>query len=247
MNQEEIKKEEALEQPRMGFFSRVTGALFSPTKTFAYLDKRPDIWGAMILIFIFVFCLMVLYAQKTDLEFVTRQQLEQTGRAEQMTEEQLDQAVTIGAKIGKYMLMIGPLFSPIGFLIVAGVLYLIFKLFQGETTFKKAFSVVTYSYLPSIFSSIIGIILLLRSEVNKIPLESLVKSNLSILLTQEETSVFLWSLASRVDIFTIWIVILLSIAMATIKKTKLRNSFIVVGGLWIVWVLISALLGSLGR
>lgn len=246
MNQEEINKDEALEQPTMGFFSRVTGALFSPTKTFAYLDKRPDIWGAMIVIIIFTLCFSLLYVQKTDMKIITLQRLEQQGRTEQMTEEQLDQAVNIGAKIGKYMMIVGAFIgTPISFLIIGGILYLIFKLLQGETTFKKVFSVVSYSYLPGVFASLIGIILLLTKTTNEILPENLVKSNLSILLVQEEVSKFLWNLSSSIDIFSIWVVILLSICMAVLKKTKLINSFLIVGGLWIVWIVISSLLRGL--
>jgi hypothetical protein len=241
--QENNKKEEALKQPSMGLFSRIMGVIFSPSRTFSYLNKRPDWLAILIVIIIFSLCMSLLYAQKTDLKAMTRLQLERSGRAEQMTEAQLDRAADISGKIGRYMMIVGPIFgTPIVFLIVAGLLHLIFSLFQGDTTFKKVFSVVAYSFVPSIFSSIIGILLLLTRKVNEVPIEELVKSNLSILFVQGETSKFLWNLSQAIDLFSIWAVVLLGIGMAAISKLKQKTSYIIVISLWIVWILLTAFL-----
>jgi hypothetical protein len=245
--QENNKKEEALTKPSMGLFSRIIGVIFSPSRTFSYLNKRPDWLGVLIVIIIFSLCMSLLYAQKTDLKAMTRLQLERSGRAEQMTEAQLDRAADISGKIGRYMMIVGPILgTPIAFLIVAGLLHLIFSLFQGDTTFKKVFSIVAHSYVPGIFASIIGILLLLTRKVNEIPIEELVKSNLSILFVQGETSKFLWNLSQSIDLFSIWAVVLLGIGMAAISKLKQRTSYIIVFSLWIVWVLINAFVRGLG-
>jgi hypothetical protein len=210
--QESNKKKESLEQPSMGLFNRMIGIITSPSRTFSYLDKRPDWLGVLVIIIIFSLALSMLYAQKTDLKAMTRLQLERSGRADQMTEEQLDRAADISGKIGRYMMIAAPILgTPIAFLIVAGLLHLVFSLFQGETAFKKVFSVVVYSYIPGIFSSIIGILLLLARKVNEVPIEELVKSNISILFVQKETPKFLWNLSQSIDIFSIWAVILLGI------------------------------------
>lgn len=241
--QENNKKNEALEQPSMGLFSRIICIITSPLRTFSYLDKRPDWLGVLVIIIIFSLAMSMLYAQKTDLKAMTRLQLERSGRADQMTEEQLDRAADISGKIGRYMMIAAPILgTPIAFLIVAGLLHLIFSLFQGETAFKKVFSVVAYSYIPGIFSSIIGILLLLTRKVNEVPIEELVKSNISILFVQKETPEFLWNLSQSIDIFSIWAVVLLGIGMAAISKLKQKTSYIIVISLWIVWILLYAFL-----
>jgi len=246
MSQDEIKRQEISDEPSMSFFSRIFGALFFPSKTFPHLNRRPDWLGAMVVIIIFSLCMSLLYAQKTDLIRITRQQLEQSGRIDELTEEQRQRAVEISSKIQRYVLLVGAIFfTPLTFLIIAGIMHLIFSLLQAGTTFKKVFSVVSYSYLPMVFSALIGIILLLGRKVNVVPIQDLVKSNLSVLLVQEESSKFLWNLASSIDFFSLWSVVLLCIGMTAISKISLKNSSLIVGSLWIVWVVIIAFLRSL--
>jgi hypothetical protein len=202
-----------------------------------------------VIIIIFSLALSMLYAQKTDWKAMIRTQLERSGRADKITEEQLDQALSLkylDVLFPRILMIAAPIYGiPIAFFIVAVLLHLIFSLFQGETTFKKVFSVVVYSYIPSIFSSIIGILLLLTRKVNEVPIEELVKSNISILFVQKEMPKFLWNLSQSIDIFSIWAVILLGIGMAAISKLKQRTSYIIVISMWIVWILISAFLKGL--
>lgn len=247
MNQDEITNKETSKQTTIGFFSRITGVLFSPSKTFAYLDKRPDVWGAMILIIIVAFCTMFIYAQKSDFKTISRTRLELSPRYEQLSEEQIERVVNIQSKVEKYMSYVGPFLTPIIYLIIAGALYLIFKLFQGETTFRKTFSVVTYSFLPTVFSSLIAFVLLLAGKVNTIPIENLVKSSIMSFWDQKLIPPFWWRLGTSFDIFSIWTIILVSIGMAKIKKIKFIYSFLVVYGIWLIYVFGASALAALGR
>jgi hypothetical protein len=68
------------------------------------------------------------------------------------------------------------------------------------------------------------------------------------LLLPEGTSSFLKALAGSFDLFTIWLLILLSIGLAAIagsRKIKTGKTATIVFGLWFLWTLISAGLASL--
>ncbi len=229
----------------MNLFNRIIGVLFRPIKTFSYLNMRPDWWGAMCVIIIVLILVSLLYVHKTDMEKVAQIQLEESGRLEEIPDEQRESTIKQHAQHMKNRRLLTPLALPVFFLIQAGILYLIFRLFKAGITFKKVFSVVSYSYLALAVESIITAIILLSKSVNEIPINHLLILDLTVFLVREQTSRILWNLAYSMCLFNIWAIILLCIGMASISNINRRKSVIIVISFWVVWIIIPSLFGNL--
>jgi hypothetical protein len=244
----------APEEPaRLSPLGRLTGTLMSPGETFADVNRKPT-WIAPMIIAIVTVLASTLFFQwrvKPDWDQIMRNQirkrLEKSNQS--LTEEQMQQQVNIAKTIAKFSPIIGAVFTPIIYLIVAGIFALGLMFIQAKTTFKKILSVVAWSYAAiGILATIVTIAsLMVRDEEslrNIDPTQSagIVPTNLAAFLPAE-TSAVIKSLAGSLDIFTIWILILLSIGFAAIagsRKISTGKTARLVFGFWAVFVLIKA-------
>jgi Yip1 domain len=244
----------APEEPaRLGPLGRLTGTLMSPGETFADVNRKPT-WIAPMIIAIVTVLASTLFFQwrvKPDWDQIMRNQIrKRMERSNQsLTEEQMQQQVNIAKTIAKFSPIIGAVFTPIIYVIVAGIFALGLMFIQAKTTFKKILSVVAWSYaVIGILATIVTIAsLMVRDEEslrNIDPTQSagIVPTNLAAFLPAE-TSAVIKSLAGSLDIFTIWILILLSIGFAAIagsRKISTGKTARLVFGFWAVFVLIKA-------
>ena len=173
---------------------------------------------------------------------IIRMSLEQSPRTAQLTPEQVEQAVTQGARIAAIFTHAGALLgTPIFMLIVAGLgLLIVNAIFGKDLEFPVAFSVTCYSHLPSILASLMGLAMIFLGDVERFNVRNPIPTNPGFFLNPLETSKPLYVLASSLDIFTIWFLVLLGIGFsaATRRKVKSSSIFACFAGLWIVWVLI---------
>ena len=163
-----------------------------------------------------------------------------------LTEEQMQQQVNFAKGIAKFSPIIGAVFTPVFYVIFAGVFALGLMFIQAKTTFKKILSVVAWSCcsVGVVLTLVTMASLMVRDEeglrsIDPTQPAGLVPSNLAAFLPSG-TSAVLKSLAGSIDIFTIWILILLSIGFAVIagsRKITTGKTARVVFGFWLVYVL----------
>jgi hypothetical protein len=164
-----------------------------------------------------------------------------------LTEEQMQQQVGFAKNIAKFSPIIAAVFTPIIYVICALIFMLGLIFIQAKTTFKKILSVVAWSFAATgIVATVVTMAsLLVRDEeglrsIDPTQSAGIVPSNLAAFLPSE-TSAVIKSLAGSLDIFTIWILILLSIGFASIagsRKITTGKAATVVFGFWAVFVLI---------
>jgi hypothetical protein len=241
-----------VEEPaRLGPVARLTGTLLSPGETFADVNRKPT-WIAPIIIAIATVLASTFFFQwrvHPDWDSIMRNQMKkQMERTNQsLTEEQMQQRVDVGKTIAKFTPIIAAVFTPIIYVILAGIFALGLMFIQAKTTFKKILSVVAWS------SASVGIVatvvtmasLMVRDEeglrsIDPTQSAGIVPSNLAAFLPATASPV-IKSVAGSLDIFTIWILILLSIGFASIagsRKIKAGNTATVVFGFWAVYVLL---------
>jgi hypothetical protein len=242
----------AAEEPaRLGPVARLTGTLLSPGETFADVNRKPT-WIAPMIIAIATVLASTFFFQwrvHPDWDSIMRNQMKkQMERTNQsLTEEQMQQRVQVGKTIAKFTPIIAAVFTPIIYVILAGIFALGLMFIQAKTTFKKILSVVAWS------SASVGIVativtmasLMVRDEeglrsIDPTQSAGIVPSNLAAFLPATASPV-IKSVAGSLDIFTIWILILLSIGFASIagsRKIKTGNTATVVVGFWAVYVLV---------
>lgn len=220
-------------------FGRLVAVLLSPEQTFEAIRERPTVLLALVVLVILSLASGLLLTQKMDMDEVVREAIAQGGR--QVSEEQIEQGVEMQEKFGWLFAILGSVvFLPAGYLLVALVLWVVFKLLGGELPYKSSLSTTVHAMMPTAVAGLISLpIILTRSEVSydDIKTGSVLASNLGV-LAGEETGTAVRTLLASVDLFSLWTVALLAVGFAVVARTSRATAGFTVGGLWVVWVLI---------
>ena len=234
--------------PSKNSFQRIAGVLFAPADTFRDIARRPDILVPLVLIVLVSYLGTFVVMPKMDWDAVTAQQ------AEQVKKQNPNASDADIARMGKFAKAIGttmgyvmPVLLIGWYAIMAGVLLLAFRLMGGEGTFKQAFSTTLYSWMPMVVAGIVGVIVvaLRPGLLDPTTMVTLVKSNPAFLVDPKEQTV-LFSLLASFDIFTIWMIVLLSIGFATLAKVSKAKGAAIVVTLWLVLIVIKVGFAALG-
>ena len=134
--------------------------------------------------------------------------------------------------------MVAPFFFGIGLTIsVFGtglVLWLVSKLFDAKTSVAAAIMIATYSEVPRIVQILVNAAQALFMSPERLNAINSVGFNPARFMDPDHASAVAIALASRFDLFVIWITVLLAIGIYVVGKvTKQQAAIIAV----IVWVL----------
>jgi hypothetical protein len=241
----------------MGVGSRLLNVFFAPAKTFESIGrKRGWDWIVPVVILILVSLIgSIVVAPKLDVDEAVRTQMHRMEKARPgMTDS--DRA-TMEAAVRKQMAMwtqgalrfVTPIF-------VLVPLFLVPLFYHGiAAAWGKATSYLTvvagYAYVQMV-QVLKGILMLAiaapRKTISILEVESLVRSNLGAFMDPETASRPLLSIASSLDLFDVWAVVIGSIAMSRITRLTPKGAALTVGGLWGAWVvlkMVGALVGSM--
>lgn len=222
----------------MGEFSRITGVFFDPKKTFEDIAKRPTWIVPVVLIMIAALAVSMTMAQRIGWERIVRHGMEASSRAQQMTPEQREQGVAMGVKIASIMGYVGIIFVPVVDVIIAGVLLLSAWIFSAGVRFKQVFSVVCYASLTGLISSILTIAVLFLKNPDEVNVQNALAFNPAAFMDPDKSK-GLYSLATSLDLFSFWTILLMAVGLkaAAGKKLSFGGAVFVVVLPWAVYVL----------
>lgn len=239
------------EPARLGPLQRLVGTLFSPGETFEDLNRKPT-WVAPILIAMVTVLASTLFFEwrvKPNWDQImlseTRKRVQKSGQT--VSEEQIQQQASIGAMFAKFSPLLAVVFMPVFYVVLAGIFALGLMFIQAKTTFKKILSVISWSGAAT---GIVGLLVTVAVLFVRDPAEirnlnpsefgNIVPSNIGAFLSSD-TSAVIRSIASSLDVFTIWWLILLSMGFAAIagsRKITSGKTGAMVFGFWLVFVLL---------
>ena len=237
--------------PPMSEGARIIDTFIAPSKTFTDLRRNAMWWAPWILISIFSIAFLLTVGKQIGFEQVARNSITHSARADQFDKLPADQqarqlqfsvGLIRGIAYGNALAVL--LFT----LIVTVVLWTTFKVgFGAETTFGQAFAIGMYAGLPGILGAILGIISLFAGvNPEGFDLNNPVATNLAYFLDPQTTGRFVHGLASSLDLFVIWSIVLIGIGYACTSKVKRSTAIIVVACWYLLWKLITSGLASLG-
>ncbi len=225
----------------MSFLSRVVGVFFSPGETFDDIARKPNILAPLIVGILATMAFSEVMLVKIGMERIVRTQLEQSGRLSSMTPDQVEQAVSQGAKVGAIIThLIGPVVVPIVMLIIAAVgLGIVNLIFGAKTKFSTAFSVTCYANMIGVLGTLLGIVMMLFGDPEHFNSNAPVPTSLGFFMDQAHTSKPLFALATSLDLFTFWFMAVLGIGFAatTNRKAKSSSVFMAFLAVWVLYVL----------
>ncbi len=128
---------------------------------------------------------------------------------------------------------------------MAAVLLATFKFGLGaELKFSQAYAISMYAWLPGCIKALLVILTVMISGGENFTFQNQLASNLGAFL-DPKSSHFLYSVASSIDVFSIWILVLTGIGYQCVTRLKRGTCMAVVFGWWAVVTLGGAAIGSL--
>jgi len=220
-------------------FARIVGVLMSPGETFASIASRPDWVVPAAIILLLALAGSLLIATKVDFQALGREAIEMNPRAAEMSASQAESAAGMTAGIMRISTFLSPVLVLLALLVVSAILLVSFRAMGGEGDFRAAFAVTVYAWFPRVIKGLLGLIVLMsRQSISMLELQNPLMSNLGFLF-DPRTKPLQFALASSIDIFTIWSVILLVIGFAAMARVSRAKSAAIVVGWWIVVNLVS--------
>jgi hypothetical protein len=240
-------RQDAPVAPPKNFIARIIGTWFSPGETFAEMKHSPNV--LLPILFSIVFGALTGYAmsQRLDITRMMREQFEQAVVDGRMKAEDADEQANRFSKFGTAQFVIGGAVGAlIGALVIAGLFKLISMMMGYDNTYSSLLAVTLYTFIAvTLVSSIVFLILLYLKDPSEITFNNMgnvVASNVGswIALAAGEDALpkFLTALLQRIDLFSIWMITLLSIGYAAVTnrlKTSTAATYLV--GLYVLWAL----------
>lgn len=235
----------APEAPRLSEGARIIDTFIAPSKTFTDLKRNASWWAPWILISVVSVLFMYTISQKVGFQQVSRNQVAHSSRAEQfdrLPPEQQARQLQISSKFIAAFGYGNPLLVLFFFLIEGVVLWGTFKVVaSAETSFKTAYAIVMYAALPGVIGAILAIISLFAGvSPEAFDINNAAGTNLAYYLDPDTTGRFVRGMASAVDIFSWWTIVLIGIGFACTSKVKRSTAIVIVA----VWYLAFKLLAS---
>ncbi|MGH9492502.1 MAG: YIP1 family protein [Terriglobales bacterium] len=225
--------------------ARIVNTFFAPSKTFDDIKRSASWWAPFVLTAIVSYGFVAVVAKKVGWEQVTQNQLRLNPKAaerlEQLPADQRAQQMRIQTAVTKGISYGFPVLNLIILVIIAAVLMATFNFGAGaEIPFKQALAVVIYANLPGIVKAGLAMVSLLAgADPEGFTFQNPVATNLGYFVDPVASRV-LSSLASAVDIITIWVLVLAGMGFARISKLKTATTLSVVFGWYILLTLIGA-------
>lgn len=236
--------------PKLSHLERIINIFTAPSKTFADIKRSSNWLPAWLLIFAFslAFCYTVGQRVGWDAVFEGNMKMapaSQQARMEQIPAERRDAIMAQQVTFTKYMSYAFPVLSLIGFVIIALLLWGTFSFGSGaDVTFGQSLAIVVFSALPSIVKSTLAILILMMRVPEEFFIQNPIGTNLGYFLSVHDTPRFLYGIASALDIFMIWTLVLSSIGFAVVGKVKQGTAYTVVFGWWLAITLIFSGIGA---
>ena len=224
-----------------GFFQNLIDMYFAPREAFARILQNPRMLIALVLYVAIVLGFTGIWLHKVDPTEFMKTQIEESGRADKMTAEQKQAVIETQSKMMPiFGWVLAPTFIAIMLLVVSGTLMFVFRFFYGgDVTFKQAISIAVWTFLAvGIVSTPVTLtVLALKGDWNIDPGQA-VQANLGLLLDKSTAAKPLWALFTSIDVFVLWMVVLLAVGFGVAIKKPTSSTL---WGVVIPWLVIVAI------
>jgi hypothetical protein len=229
--------------------ARIINTFIAPSKTFTDL-RRSAAWWAPFLLMIVISSLFVYTAgQKVGFQKIMENQMQAQPKAQERLErlppEQREDRLQRGAKLTQTISYIFPVITLLIWLMIAVALFATFKFVAGaNVTFKISLAIVVYAALPLMLKTCLALLSVAAGiSPDSFSFQNPVATNPGYFMSPGD-NVFLYNVATAVDIFMIWTLALTAIGFTCVSKVKRGAAFAIVFGWWAVFTIGSSALSA---
>jgi hypothetical protein len=231
------------ESGRAGLWEDFVDIFYAPSSVFA---RRSDGKFGKPLLFLVLVGTVLFFLTKNatqpmmDAEFA-RRSADMMRKNPKMTAEQLSSGRGFYEMFSPFFFAIGITLSILG---TGVVLWLVGKLFDAKESVTAAIMIATYSEVPRLVQLLTNAAQGLIMSPERLNSVNAVGFSLARFMDPDNASQVMIALASRVDLFTIWVTVLLAIGLHVVGKIPKQQAAIAAAITWAVGAL-PAVLGAL--
>jgi hypothetical protein len=225
--------------------ARLVNTFIAPTKTFTDLRRSAAWWGPFLVLAVVSWLFVYIVDNKVGFRKIVDNQIQMSPkgaeRLERMPADQRARTIQQQVTITKYISWGFPAFLAIWYGIVALILFATFKVaFSAPVSLWQSLGIVWYSALPQVLKSLLAMLTLIAgASADSFTFQNPVATNPGYFMNRADAP-FLYGVATSIDIFMIWTLILAGIGFAVVGRLKRSSSLTVV----FVWYAILAIGGS---
>ena len=225
--------------------ARIFNTFTAPSKTFTDLQRNSN-WSVPFLL-IAIVSLIFIYTidRQVGFEQISKNEIAKSAsRSEQLDKLPPDQKakqMRVATTFTRVFSYVSPVFVLVAFLVTAAVLMGTFNLGMGASIpFMRAMAIVVYGSLPSILAALLGIVSLVAAGMSgsldkeAFNINNAVATNPAYFMDPTSNK-FLYGMASALDVFIIWNIVLMGIGFACNSKVKRGTAIGAVAGWYLVW------------
>ena len=233
-------------QPPLSQAQRIINTYVAPSKTFTDIRRNASWWAPWLLGAIVGYLLVFAVGSKVGWEQVTENQIKMNPRQEarmeqirQQNPEQYARQLQISVAFTKGISYTIPIISLLIVAVIGAVLMATFNFGLGtQISFKQALAIVFYGFLPAVIRSLLASITLLAgANAEGFNFSNPVGTNIAYYMNISETPRWLYSLCSWIDLFTIWIFVLIGMGFAIVGGKKKSTGIAVLMAWYALFVL----------
>ena len=233
-----------VETPALTQTQRVIDTFTAPSKTFIDIRNGHRSWWLPFIIYLVLgYAFYGAVQSKIGMRQVSENQIKLSPKTEeqmsQLTPEQREQRMKITVNITQGIFLASPVFLLLMGAVISLVLLGTINFgFGGKAKFGSILAIWMYAMLPSVVKTLLGIVVLFAgSAPESFNIKNFAPTNLGAFLNPTETNASLYSLATSLDVITIWSLVLVGIGLATVAVVKRSSGYIAVFGWWAIVVL----------
>ncbi|MBN2279067.1 MAG: YIP1 family protein [Candidatus Marinimicrobia bacterium] len=221
--------------------SKIISVFWEPSKTFKALSEKVSVLDIIIPLLLTLIVAWVSIPYTTPIALKEQQaKMESSERFQNLPQEQKDQIMERMDKGGNPV--IAYVVSPVAIIIYTLLLALIILMVSnfmlgGDRKFGELWALGLYAGLIDIVASAIKIPLMVQKGSLKV--------YTSLAVFMEESSDFVFNFMTKMDIFTLWKVVVIAIGISVFTRKSLTNPLIIMIVLWLIYGAVSALLMGL--
>jgi Yip1 domain len=231
--------------------ARLIDVLIAPRKTFTDLRRSTSWWAPFLLVLIVSLGFVYAVDQKIGFDKVVENQIHASPKAERRMEQvpaaQRNQAMQRQVVFFRYLSYGYPAVILLWNLIIAAVLWATFKFAaSANVKFKTALAIVMYAGVPLALKALLATLAVVAgASPDSFTFQDPVATNPGYFLNPADSSPFLYSLASALDVFMIWALIVTAIGFTCVSKVRRSRAMGIVLGWYCVFALGAAALSAI--
>jgi Yip1 domain len=220
---------------------RIIGVLFSPKATFEDIVRKPS-WILPVILFAILGAIVAVGLNyKMNWREYVGQQIEKSPRAANLSPEQKQQQIEMGAKIAPYSAYVFGIPAPLVIVLIVAVVMLgAYNLIGGAgVKFKTALGITSHAFVPLILGNLLFLVVLFLKPPGTLDLDNPVATNVAAFLP-DGIPKWLETLGKNLDVFAIWITFLIAVGFAAANPRKLKGgtSYTIAFGVFATYIVI---------